>query len=492
MNCIDLNDSGIRLQTGAGDNETAGPGMASLDDGGEWIFGAAARANARLTPGETVAGFWDRPGEPDRAVDGRLPGLTVGEAVRTQLAALPVEHVSGEATVLLMPSFYTEEDRRALRTLADEAGFPSATCVDVALAAFLANRDRIGSGRPECFYLDATLGRLVLARLDVSAESVRVAGAWTEDGFGAARLEESVFLKADKLCLEQMRIRPSKKGATDQALFDQIPEALAALSRGGVAIFEIGARKAEMAGSDFEEAFGDLAEILVAFVRRTIREQGAGGKDAPLLLSPRISRIPGAVDHLARVADIAPVDCSEEGRDVLDGGSLWRNASPGSGSDSGEASAVEIRFDADHAGDESGPLEPDSPAADDGGRNGGRHYHTGKDGFLDGPPPKPTHLLFQGRVLPLEVGAFRIGRGLTAEESGLRIVHAIPEVAERHCELRVEADGAVRLADWGDGRVWVNDRPAEPGQALETGDYLGIGGHKVELMCVAVTGMDGR
>jgi len=491
--CLELNDVGLRgLRQADGGAEAPlrwrgglaeSPGLASVD-GGRWIFGEAARRNARLAPTETVGGFWDTLEAPEEAVSSRFPDLTRIAAAYSQLEADmdPASFAEG-ALALVYPSFWGEVSREAAKSVFAELKRPCRAMLDAGIAACLARPERMPGGDGDIYFLDVTRGRACLTRIEKKGERLRVGAVSVEENFGFAAAEEAVFRAADKLFLEQTRIRPSKKGENEQALFDQIPRALAVLAAEEVFTFEVAGRSAEMRRGELSAALEDYCRGLVDFALAKMNRASESGGERPFLVSERLAGVAGLAEALRRLPDVRL--CFDGGeRSLLPGGMRWLEAVAADGGAEPRPDEAELTAVDGISGE--GPEAPSADGPDPRPEHRGRQHHTGAEGFLDGPAPSPTHLLFQGRALPLEGEVFRIGRRLAEGEPGLRIAHAIEEVAGRHCELARSPDGGLRLTAWGDGKVWVNDEAAEPERALSVGDYLGIGGHRVELMLLAL------
>lgn len=488
MICIDINDCGLKAADESGRQLGArDPGIASLSYEGDWLYGEAARRNARLAPTETVVGFWDRLHLPDEPVNERLSELSSRDAALEHLKGFcNARQIRGDA-VFIIPSFFNGKARETLLAIAKEAGLTNCACVDAGLAGFLANRGRLSAKTKQACYLDMTQGAVYGSVLSISEEMVSSAYAASEDSIGLAALEEAVFLKSDKVCLEQMRIRPSKKGATDQALYDQIPAALDSLKKAGAATLVINSRQAELVMSDYEEATGAFFDSMVSFVRKLTNNSGEAEHPVPVLVSPILSELPGIEDQMKRLPDVRPV-YGDADHGLLQGALAWKSAL--GSKDPNEASATEIRLgqQEEEVVDKETETPPSAAITEAGSE--GKRFSTGSEGFLKQTRTKPTHLLFQGWLLPLGKGSFKIGRNLDESMNGLSIEHELEEVSAQHCELQVSPPGEVKLTDWGDGRVWVNDSPAKAGQALQVGDYLGIGGHRLEIMLTSLPAND--
>lgn len=485
MICIDINDCGLTATDESGRQlGERDPGFASQTFEGDWLFGQEARGNARLSPNETAGGFWDRLHLPDDPISERIKGLSNRDAALEHLSAFcRKRQIRGDA-VFVIPTSFSSAARSILLKIGKDAGLKNCACVDAGLASFLINRTRLRADTNKVFYLDITRSALYGGVVTVSDEIASSESMASDDACGFAMLEEEVFLKSDKVCLEQMKIRPSKKGATEQALFDQIPMALDGLKSNALGRFDINGRQAEMTIEVYEEATKVFFDTLVGFIRNLL--QGESGQQEPsmILVSHRLSELPGIEDQMKRLPDLQPVFADKD-YCLSRGAFMWKSAL-GSGEPS-EASTKEIRFgqqEAEEAEEQEAELTLSEPVPKSGDRS--RLFSTGAEGFLKSTRSSPTHLLFQGWLLPLGKGSFKIGRVLEEGTNGLLIEHPIDDVSDQHCELHISGLGEITLTDWGEGRVYVNDEPAKSGQALKVGDYLGIGGHRVEMMCTSI------
>jgi hypothetical protein len=102
--------------------------------------------------------------------------------------------------------------------------------------------------------------------------------------------------------------------------------------------------------------------------------------------------------------------------------------------------------------------------------------------------PAPTHVLWEGRALPLAGAPLEIGR--TPGPGGIALADGLAGVSRLHCTLRREA-GDVVLVDHSRHGTRVNGERVSARARLRAGDRLLIGDPGVEIALIAVGAADG-
>ncbi len=496
MLCIELNEIGIQgLDLTKKSKETPiqwsdgslnSPGIGAIDDN-TWCFGNAAQANVRIAPAETFTGFWANLNLPEEPVSKSFPEVTNIMAAYGHLESLTASlNFDDQPIVWVCPSTFTDTALDAVKDISNDLGLKGTEVLDAAIAALLGNQDRISGSVEELFFLDITLQEVYLTRLSRNEKWFQVQSVAREETLGFSALETKILHTADTYFFQQTRIRPSRKGETEQALYEQIHEWLFSDGDTTQHTIDVAGRTVTITHQEIAEVLNSYGDTLVHFILEKLKTLNKNGGNRPLIVSERISMLPGLLDQLSRLPEMTLLPISKK-HGICHGGSIWRALlEEGSVTDPSPKRIEVLDAEQPKSNDarspeiETAPLSSPVVAC----------YHTGEGGFLDYSPPSVTHLLFQGRCIPMEHDTFRIGREIPDTEPGLRIEHTIPEVHSLHCELRRRPDGFLELTGWGDGKVWHNDEPAEVNQPLVVGDYLGIGGHRLELMLLSLVQSD--
>jgi hypothetical protein len=173
---------------------------------------------------------------------------------------------------------------------------PVVGLVDAAVAAAV---DR--PALPRCLHLDIHLHRAVLTELDRGDEIVR--GRVAEDNrIGLLRLYDTWALALARTFVRTTRFDPLHRAATEQVLYVQLHNHLAALAEGPsttVAISSGGRRHAvELELESVVEAARPVYEALSTWIRNE-----SDSAETTLLLSDRVAALPGLAAHLGQSTD---------------------------------------------------------------------------------------------------------------------------------------------------------------------------------------------
>ena len=224
---FELNDGGLRLRTGAG-QEQCEPGLA-LAQGQDLLLGHAAAAWVRREPAKVMNEHFHRlstdplPQPLERA-------RTHADLIHAQLQGLwqAGADPSGEA-LLAVPGVWNRQQLALLLGIADACAFDAVGLVDSALLS-LAGASPLAAGHHAV--IDGGLHQGLVStftqhpeRLERTAVSPLPAAALTD-------LEDCWLSAIADQFVAETRFDPLHTGASEQALFDALPGWLEALSRG--------------------------------------------------------------------------------------------------------------------------------------------------------------------------------------------------------------------------------------------------------------------
>jgi len=457
---VELNDAGVlarRDPDPAGAEPAPSPGYALIDED-RLLTGGEAAARARLKPRHVNNRFWS---ELDTTPLSRpFPDhLTHADLAHAHLAALWGEVGSGVDCVLLaVPGTQSSHQLGLTLGIARECGMPVAGMVDAAVAA-------ASGGYPEArlLHLDLQLHRTVLTELSQGAEIERRRVELSRHA-GIAALHDLWAKRVAELFVRGTRFDPLHVAATEQALYDRLPDLLELLCREESVLFEMeaggGMHSVRLTRSQLAAATDAAYEGIVQLVRlrKPARER------ATLLLSHRAAGLPGLRERLDAIADTGIV-------------SLPQGAAAGG--------ALEGR-DRIRSPDEALPFVTRLPAS--GTVPPPREEGAAKSTVR--PDQRPTHLLHLGRAYPITERPFVLGVAIPAGSRGLNLTGATAGVSRNHCSVYRGGD-RVLVDDHSTHGSFLNDQRIDGVAELAAGDRLRVGSPGIELQLIGTADDDG-
>lgn len=289
---FELNDSGLRLRTGAG-TEHCEPGLA-LAQGQDLFLGRAAAAWVRREPAKVMNEHFHRlstdplPQPLERA-------RTHADLIHAQLQGLWRNGAdpSGEA-LLAVPGAWNREQLALLLGIVDACAFNAVGLVDSALLT-LAGAGPLASGHH--VVIDGGLHQGLVSvftqhpgQLERKAVSPLPAAALTD-------LEDCWLSAIADQFVAETRFDPLHTGASEQALFDALPGWLEALSRGEApeAALTVNGQRFALT-LQRSTLLGKVKGRYEALLEALIAQPPLEGT---LWLHERLGRFPGLADHLA-------------------------------------------------------------------------------------------------------------------------------------------------------------------------------------------------
>lgn len=453
---IEINDSGVIVANEAGVLAVE-PGFARVD-GGRIVTGEQARASARLQPRQTNNRFWSALSL-DAGSAGADIGKSAAELAYAQLKSLWERVGAGAAdAVLVVPGGYRTEQLGLLLGLAQECGIPVRALVDTAAAA---------SVRPypkrQLVYVDAGLYRISVSLLEQGgAAEVRAEHAL---GQGLAGVIDTFARRIADHFVRATRFDPFTHAATEQALYDRLPEWLAALEREERVELTLEHRGETFRVAAERDAVLGVAQGLYRAVVQLIAQHRAADTSLVVQVSDRLAALPGFVGELKRLDDsrVERLASGHAARSVLLAPSIvtargdvkllkrvpWR-APPLEEAEAGAAAAAE-------------------PAP-----------------LLARAKP-PTHVVYRGLAYRVDAAGLAIGREAD-ERRRTVILDGESGVSRLHCEV-VLRDGELTLRDLSSYGTFVNERKVAGETALKRADVIRIGSPGAELTVVEVEGV---
>jgi len=292
---LELVDSGLIFVSSRGRVSTPSPGLAIVD-GQELLVGLDAARSARLKPRRLHSRFWENLSSAPLARP--FPGhLRSADLAHAHLLSLwETEGGNEDQVVIAVPRLYSEEQLGLLLGIAEACHMPVMGLVDAAVAAAV---DR--PARPRCLHLDIHLHRAVLTELDRGSEIVR--GAVAEDSrAGLLGLYDTWARALARIFVRTTRFDPMHRAATEQVLYVQLHNHLAALTKEDTTTVTIpsGGRRhtIELGLEDVVGPVRPVYETLSTWVG-----DRSDSTETTLLVSDRLAGLPGLVAHLRESTD---------------------------------------------------------------------------------------------------------------------------------------------------------------------------------------------
>ena len=299
MRVLEVNDAGLRLCDGAQVLATE-PGFASVS-GDQIIVGERARQLARRSPQLSHSRFWyqldQTPLERPLSRVRHTADLAYWHLRQLREAA------EGQPLMLAVPSSFEADQLGLLLGLCRAAELGAVGLVDAAVAAVAAGAPASAPG--VVLHVDVQLHRVWLTRLAVDAAVVRGAGHDLAKP-GLVSVWDAAATVIAEAFVRQTRVDPLHSAASEQALYDALPDWLAQLSRSPVAslALTVGGRSHRI--SLARDAVVVALNPLLTRITQALRADVAAAPDAQVMLSDRAAAIPGLIEALTTALGTAP------------------------------------------------------------------------------------------------------------------------------------------------------------------------------------------
>ncbi|MEZ5502540.1 MAG: hypothetical protein R3E50_07685 [Halioglobus sp.] len=242
---LDLND--CNLQLWHQDTRVQSPGYA-LFQGKEYLFGAPARAAARLQPRDINTRYWWQLST--EVLQPALgPARHTGDLVHAHLRQLHQE-AKNPAEVLLAVSGSMQHQQLALLLgIVQQCPFDAVGLVNrsVALGSLYGRGERV-------FHLEIQLHQAVVSELARQDNVMSLQRTVPLPGCGLLQLQERLVEIIAAEFVRQTRFDPRRKAATEQHLYDALPAALRALQSDAETNLDINGYQARINALDLRVA----------------------------------------------------------------------------------------------------------------------------------------------------------------------------------------------------------------------------------------------
>lgn len=286
---LDINDSNLQLWHGS--SHLQSPGYALLADK-QYRFGNPARAAARLQPRDINTRFWWQLST--EALQPALgPARHTGDLVHAQLQELHREGGQPQEVLMAVSGSMQRDQLALLLGIVQQCPFAAVGLVNrsVALGSLYGASGRL-------FHLEVQLHQSVICELSQSNGEVTLQRTLPLPGAGLLQVQEKLVEIIATAFIRQTRFDPRRQAATEQHLYDALPDALRALGRDSETNIEVNGYRARVNRADLQDAGTRLFESA----------QHAMGSLKPedrLIADPLAGLLPGLAERLPRLQLLA-------------------------------------------------------------------------------------------------------------------------------------------------------------------------------------------
>jgi len=296
MRVLEFNDAALSLADADRVHATS-PGFAFVD-GRKLLFGEAARQQFRAQPRKTQFRYWYQ-------LDQAPLDSPFGEArshadlAWTQLSGIQANGGDG-ALLLAVPASFDTGQLSLLLALARAAKLNAVGLVDAAVAAA-----STVDAKPTMLHLDVQLHRWWLTRMRAGTEIARSGGEDLSKPGLLAVWDACAGVIAEAF-VRQTRFDPLHSAATEQALYDRLPNCLAQFGRGAAVTLELPAglrsHRASLPADALNGALAALSSRLASGVAAAVTDAA----QTAVLLSARAAAVPGLADAITAACGVRP------------------------------------------------------------------------------------------------------------------------------------------------------------------------------------------
>ncbi|NNL78059.1 MAG: FHA domain-containing protein [Desulfobacterales bacterium] len=459
---LELSDAGIIAAAGeparlleVDGQATESSGFALPQKGGV-LVGKAAESQAHIFPRQTLNGFWDQLNiEPIKAL-GQYSLQNHAEIAYNHLALI-WQHIQkhGDTIVMAVPSFYDREQLGLILGITGELSMPLRGFIPQALSAS-------SQEYPDNMHLhlDIHLHRIEVIYLK-QEKNYTIEDSLTAADKGLIQLYRDWVETIAKKFVGKTRFDPLHQAASEQELYDRLPEVLSHFQHHPSMVFEISAAAASYSITLKRDLITRKVESiykqLVRLISKIRKKHGKDKSPLTLQLTHRLTRLPGLKEKLATVkgAQIIELDQGAAALGVL---GIWNRISKQS---NGEG----VSFFTSLPLKNTQRLDTQEPSAE-------------KAGSV-----LPTHILYRGIAYPITERPLIIGLEIDPENSGIQIYGRTNGISRKHCSIELRGREIV-LNDYSKSESFVDEIRVNESMVLKLGQMIRIGtpGEKLQLI----------
>lgn len=451
---IETADSGILAVTPDGFATDPSPGIALLD-GPSPIVGRAAAEQERLLPRRVHDCFWERLDEGSLGKP-HPTHLTPADLVHAHLGEVRAAVPSPiDGALAAVPGHYDRPWLGYLLGVMEASKLPVQGLVDAAVAAVAQEPQVEGN----VLHVDLLLHRTVMTWLAVDSAVVRQR-VESEDGVGLTGFRDSWARHIAAQFIRTTRFDPLKLAATEQDLYDRLPQVLSQLATSSEIEVLMSA-----GGRDYGVKITriGLIQSCLPLSRRIVRLAADGSVEPPkrMVLSDRAGVIPGLLEGLSDPFGAEP--------GILGRGAAARGALQFA--DQLVSSSGEVLLTTNLRVIEASDT---SPSPNPIGQNQGPRDGRGA-----------THLLYRGHAYPITEEPLLIGTAPGIVGRTVEVTGDTAGVSRSHCTVKL-VDGRTVVDDHSSYGSLLNGSPVNGRGDLYAGDRLLLGRPGEELLAITV------
>lgn len=456
---FELSDAGIMAAAGnparllaVDGSALESPGFA-LPEKKQLTVGKAAQSQAHIYPQKIVHRFWDRLDTTAMKLAGRKTS-NHAEIAYAHLAMIWAQiQPLGSAVIVTVPGFMTSEQMGLILGITQELGMPVKGFVSQAVAA--APRAYPDS---DLFYLDIHLHRTEVSLL-AQGDHLTVQKTLSLDDFGLIRLHRLWVECIAETFVRTTRFDPLHQAASEQALYDRLPEIVGRLDTDPAMTFDVRSGQTvhnitltRQALADKSQSFFDRVQGLVQ--QLSVQDKAAASHKT-MLLSHRAAGLVGLKSELGHSGDMTVVE-ADAGAGAINALQIWESFA--AQATDGGAPFINQR-----------PWQSSVPA----------NHREAVEAV------RPTHLLFRHLACPIPNRPM----GLRIEDGRLRSMAPERTSSSYPCTIGREDDQVV-LAVHGDQEVLVDGAPIKGRAILNLGQSIQLGRAEDTIRLIACVDAD--
>jgi hypothetical protein len=449
---LELSDAGILA---AGDNPSGllnvdgnrreSPGFA-IPENDDLLVGNSAAGKAHLVPLQVINTFWDQ-----------LSTETLKKKNRQaqNQAEIACAHLSliwenikmhGDGLIFAVPDHYGREQMGLILGMAQELSIPVKGFVSLPIAAS-------GDPRPDALlmYLDIHLHRFELVLLSQGEQLTRANSLSVQD-IGLEQLHRSWVEAVAEEFVRTTRFDPLHQAATEQGIYDRLPEALDIFKGHSSFIFEITQGRNSYHITLFRDMLkqktGEVYDEICHYVEKMLQQHGQKDILSVLQLTHRIACLPGLKDRLSEIDNCEIVELGP-GAGAQGVVRIWNQLTHQHSPD--RTSFFTSRPWQQTESDIS-RVVPDEAA----GRTG------------------PTHVLYRDVAYRLSKKPLFIGNDRSLPGTVIPVQDGTPGISGKHCSIQRNTEGIV-LTNYSSQGTFVDDQRINGSTTLELGQTVRLG-----------------
>jgi len=425
------------------------------------LIGKAAERKAHLYPREVIDCFWDQL---------NTQPLEQTNPYAQNHAELAYEHVAriwkeiknyGNEMVIVVPASFTRDHMGLLLGIARELAIPVKGFVPHAVAAA---SHHVPEGL--LLHLDIHLHRCEVTCLKREDRLAQKDSAWDE-GYGISSLYKEWVNSIAEEFVRITRFDPFHKAASEQELYDRLPDVLAQLQKNPSVVFEmtVGSKTyhVTLTRDLFLQKCEPVFHAMNRLMDRMVEQHGRKETGVMLQLTHRITRLPGFKEMLARENDRHIVEV-EPGAGALGALRFWD------------------QFSHQQVGQGS-PFLTSRPVPN---KNQTPAYASTKQHKSE---IRPTHLLYRNLAYPITERILFIGSEKASDGSGIRIKGQSSGVSGKHCSIQLSGQDVV-LKDYSASGTFVDENRVTGNTILELGQIIRVGASGETIQPIACLDSD--